>query len=97
MNFKKFLFYVDIFLISGILALFVPYLELLITLIGAFASSGLALIFPPLIEIVTYSAEGEKLSWIVFMKDIFIILIGVLGFVTGTYTSISDIIHKVQL
>lgn len=88
---------IGLILFLCILALFVPYLELLITLIGAFASSGLALIFPPLIEIVTYSAEGEKLSWIVFMKDIFIILIGVLGFVTGTYTSIADIIHKVQL
>lgn len=81
-----------ILFLSG-LAAFVPHLELLITLIGAFASSGLALIFPPLIEILTYSAEGEHLSWIVVTKDVSIIIIGLLGFITGTYTSMRDIIH----
>ena len=84
--------FVFIFIFSGGLAAFVPHLELLITLIGAFASSGLALIFPPIIEIITYSAEGENLSWLSFIKNIFIILIGLVGFVTGTYTSVRDII-----
>ncbi|GAB1603777.1 proton-coupled amino acid transporter 1-like isoform X1 [Argonauta hians] len=75
-------------------AIIVPHLDLLISLIGAFASSGLALIFPPLIEVLTYSAEGETLSRLVIVKNVFIFLVGVIGFITGTYSSVMEIINK---
>ncbi|XP_036369659.1 proton-coupled amino acid transporter 1 isoform X1 [Octopus sinensis] len=71
----------------------IPHLDLLIALIGAFASSGLALIFPPIIEMITYSAEGEQLTKLTIAKNIFILFIGVTGFVTGTYTSVKEIIN----
>eukprot|EP00106_Octopus_bimaculoides_P018065 XP_014785507.1 PREDICTED: proton-coupled amino acid transporter 1-like [Octopus bimaculoides] len=71
----------------------IPHLDLLIALIGAFASSGLALIFPPIIEMITYSAEGEQLTKLTIAKNIFILIIGLTGFVTGTYSSVKEIIN----
>ncbi|KAL4229730.1 hypothetical protein ACF0H5_010119 [Mactra antiquata] len=65
----------------------VPHLDLLISLIGAFASSFLALIFPAVIECVTF---GPKKS--LLLKNLVIILIGLVGFGTGTYSSMSEIV-----
>lgn len=69
----------------------VPHLDLLISLIGALASSSLALMLPPIIEIITYSAEGEILYKRTIIKNVLIICFGVLGFLTGTYSSLKAI------
>lgn len=69
----------------------IPHLDLLISLVGAFASSGLALIFPPIIEIVTYSGEDESISVGCVIKDILICIFGFVGFVSGTFVSIKEI------
>ena len=75
-------------------ALSIPKLDLFISLIGAFASSLLAIIFPPILEIMVFYKEPEpcwqKMSWII--KSLFILLVGLLGFATGTYTSIKAIV-----
>lgn len=72
----------------------VPHLDLLIALVGAFASSSLALIFPPLIEIITLSVEGEHLSKLTIIKNILTIILGIVGMVTGTYSAVKEIIQK---
>ncbi|ESO89511.1 hypothetical protein LOTGIDRAFT_218879 [Lottia gigantea] len=82
-----------LFLTCGF-AISVPHLDLLISLIGAFASSALALILPATIELITYSAEGEILSRWTKVKDVLIIIFGVIGFATGTYTALLNIIQK---
>lgn len=71
--------------VCGLSAL-IPHLDLLISLVGAFASSFLALIFPALIELVTFHCSC--LTW---TKNIVFILIGLVGFLTGTYSSIVEI------
>ncbi|CAG9785661.1 unnamed protein product [Diatraea saccharalis] len=73
-------------------AALIPNLSGIISLVGAFSSSALALIFPPIIEIVTFwpdhlGAHGWKL-W----KDVFIIVFGITGFVFGTYASLEAIL-----
>ncbi|KAL3880859.1 hypothetical protein ACJMK2_033065 [Sinanodonta woodiana] len=79
-----------VFVTFGI-ALLVPHIDLLISLIGAFAGASLALILPPIIEIATYSGPSETISkWKIF-KNIIIIFLGFVGFLTGTYSSIRDI------
>ncbi|XP_059150879.1 proton-coupled amino acid transporter 2-like [Physella acuta] len=70
----------------------IPKLDLLISLIGAFLSTSLALILPALIEVITLSADSEQLPWYIVVKNICIGLFGVLGCITGTYSSINDII-----
>lgn len=72
------------------MAILIPQLNLFISLVGAFSGSYLALILPPVLEIITFWDEG--ISKVVIAKDIVIAAIGFVGFVTGTYTSILQIV-----
>ncbi|ETN64851.1 amino acid transporter [Anopheles darlingi] len=88
------IFRILLVLMTFLIAKFVPSLGLFISLIGAFCSTALALIFPPIIElIVGYSAPNERPSGWLLAKNICILLLAVLGFVTGTYESVSKIIE----
>lgn len=71
------------------LSALVPHLDLLISLIGAFASSFLALIFPAMIEMATFDCTK-----LVLAKNWFIIIMGLVGFATGTYSSMVEIVKK---
>ena len=83
----------------AILALAIPDLDDLITLVGAVASSALALIFPPLIEILTYWSDPKhkwfgvlpREVWVV--KDVAIMILGLLGFFLGTFAAVYNIIQ----
>lgn len=70
----------------------VPNLSLLLSLIGAVCSTVLALVLPPLIEFIILSCEDNGIGWFVFLKNSIILLISILGFVTGGYESLSKII-----
>lgn len=74
------------------LAVLIPELDLVISLVGSISSSFLALIFPPLLEIVTFHTEG--LSPLVIVKNVVISTIGLVGFVTGTYIAIVEIANR---
>lgn len=79
-------------LFVGAIAMVIPHLDLLIALIGALASSSLALIFPPIIELLTLSSEGNRPSVLIIVKDVAIMLLGLLGCITGTYAAILGIV-----
>lgn len=76
-------------------AITVPNLGILISLIGAFASTSLALVFPVLIELVV-KAESEKdvsgISPWLWIKSIVILIIAALGCFLGTYENIHNIV-----
>lgn len=75
------------------LAIAIPNLGAVISLVGAFSSSALALIFPPLIEIVTFWPDQlGKFHW-VFWKDIGIVIFGFVGFLIGSYVSLLNIVY----
>ena len=84
------------------MALAIPDLDDLITLVGAVASSALALIFPPLIEMMTYWSDPErkwfgvlpKPFWVT--KDIIVMTIGILGFFLGTFAAFHNIIFRYE-
>ncbi|XP_076669235.1 proton-coupled amino acid transporter 2 isoform X3 [Andrena cerasifolii] len=78
--------------LTFVLAEAIPQLGLFISLVGAVSSTALALIFPPIIEMVV-CWQNASLSVFTMTKDIVIVLIGFLGFATGTYESLTSIIQ----
>lgn len=93
-NYGEYAFRIVMVLVTYGFAAFVPHLDLLISLIGAFLSTALALIIPAFIEVITLSAEGEHLPCYILVKNIFIFLFGIFGCVTGTYAAIKAIVDS---
>ena len=78
-----------------VLAATIPHLDLMISLVGTLSSSTIALVFPPLLEIVTYWHDPARFGpahWRVG-KDVLIMLFGILGFVIGTVTTLYSIVQ----
>ncbi|XP_037957290.1 proton-coupled amino acid transporter-like protein CG1139 [Teleopsis dalmanni] len=76
-----------------ILAACIPNLGPIISLVGAVSSSALALIAPPIIEIITFWTVGfGRYNWVLW-KDIGILVFGLCGFVFGTYASVAQILN----
>jgi len=78
-----------------LLAATIPHLDLMISLVGTLSSSAIALVFPPMLEIVTYwnePAHYGRCRWRIG-KDILIMLFGILGFFIGTITTLISIVQ----
>lgn len=74
------------------LAIAVPKIELFISLIGALASSTLAIIIPIMLDLwVFWPIEGRSRSKLIM--NILFLLFGVYIFIAGTYTSMKDIVN----
>ncbi|XP_056296195.1 proton-coupled amino acid transporter 1 isoform X3 [Pseudoliparis swirei] len=75
------------------LAILIPELDLVISLVGSVSSSFLALIFPPILQTLTFHSEGALLPP-VSVKNAAIGVIGLVGFLTGTYVAIEQIVAR---
>ncbi|XP_044803373.1 proton-coupled amino acid transporter 2 isoform X3 [Bubalus bubalis] len=78
--------------LTCILAILIPRLDLVLSLVGSLSGSALAFIIPPLLEISTYYSEG--LSPITIVKDTLISILGFVGFVMGTYQALVELIQS---
>ncbi|EZA48332.1 hypothetical protein DMN91_008531 [Ooceraea biroi] len=84
-----------IILVTFGLAISIPELDLFISLFGALCLSGLGLAFPALIHLCAFwKVAGPTEKKIMVAKNTCLMLIGALGLVVGTYTSLRDIIAK---
>ncbi|XP_039286786.1 proton-coupled amino acid transporter-like protein CG1139 [Nilaparvata lugens] len=79
-------------LITFVLAVAVPRLELFISLFGAFCLSALGIAFPAIIEICVMWPDNLGTGYYILFRNFLLILFGIAGLLVGTYTSISDII-----
>uniref|UniRef100_A0A7G3AHH4 ethanolamine kinase n=1 Tax=Lutzomyia longipalpis TaxID=7200 RepID=A0A7G3AHH4_LUTLO len=80
----EFIFRTFMVLVTLAIAMTVPKLSLFISLNGALCSTALALVFPPFIELVV-NWEGSKGPGATkLLKNVCIMVIALLGFVTGT-------------
>ena len=72
----------------------IPDLGDLIGLVGAFSGSTICFIFPSLLEVISrWPERGPGCWWVVwFVKDIIIIVMGLVGLVFGTYASLVNIV-----
>uniref|UniRef100_F6ZUD7 Amino acid transporter transmembrane domain-containing protein n=1 Tax=Ciona intestinalis TaxID=7719 RepID=F6ZUD7_CIOIN len=81
-------------------AIAIPNLGDYISLIGAFSSSFLALILPPIIELLTFSSQSEvrttSLSKLQILKNVVIVVFGFSGFVAGTIVSVKAIVKDLS-
>ncbi|KAK9739762.1 Transmembrane amino acid transporter protein [Popillia japonica] len=79
-------------IITFILAGSIPLLGLFISLFGAFCLSALGIAFPAIMEIcVNYSDNLTK--WCL-IKNLLLIIFGVVGLLAGSYSALSEIIVK---
>lgn len=95
---KKILYLIEnifrssIVILTFLLAYFIPRIDLFIALIGAVASSTLAVIVPVLLDLFVFWPMGgyckKQLT-----KDLLILAFGIYIFIAGSYCSINDIVN----
>ncbi|KAK5639775.1 hypothetical protein RI129_010586 [Pyrocoelia pectoralis] len=82
-------------LLTFVLAVSVPALDLFISLFGALSLSAAGIAIPAAIETCTFWYERRGLQfYIMVITNTTLIVFGILGLFAGTYTSLREIIHK---
>ncbi|KAL7290545.1 hypothetical protein TKK_0015313 [Trichogramma kaykai] len=78
------------------MAITIPNLGPFISLVGAICLSTLGLMFPSIIELVTFWEQDHGFGFCFWKlwKNLLIIAFGFLGFLTGTYTSMCEITNN---
>lgn len=94
-NLLESIFRCALVLVTYLLAIGIPKLNLFISLVGAIACSTLALIIPPILDFMLFWRSSKHRVYM-FTKNVFILLFGVYIFVSGTLVSIEDIIKYYQ-
>ncbi|XP_969657.2 proton-coupled amino acid transporter-like protein pathetic isoform X2 [Tribolium castaneum] len=94
-NLSEYSIRISLVILTAVIAILVPDLEGLISLVGALCLSMLGLIFPAVIDLVTFWEDPGfgRLNWRLW-KNVLLIFFGFVGFATGTYVSIQGIIER---
>ncbi|XP_054167029.1 proton-coupled amino acid transporter 1-like [Oppia nitens] len=93
---SNYLFRTLMVLLTFAFAALIPELELIISLFAAISMSFIAIIFPPILHLLTFSSQKQSRFTFIWMNAMngILIVFGLIGFGFGTYYSISDIINE---
>ncbi|CAG9855731.1 unnamed protein product [Phyllotreta striolata] len=89
--FAELIFRTGLVLLTFVLAEAIPFLNHFISLVGSVSSTALCLVFPVVLDLVMKFSHEELTPYII-VKDVFILLISLLGMITGGFESINSII-----
>ncbi|XP_058816422.1 proton-coupled amino acid transporter-like protein pathetic [Topomyia yanbarensis] len=96
-DFAEYAIRIGLVILTVAIAVALPNIGPFVTLIGAVCLSTLGLMFPAIIELVTYyDVPGYGCCYWVLWKNIALILFGVIGFLTGTYVSIVEFTENLE-
>ncbi|XP_012272958.1 proton-coupled amino acid transporter-like protein CG1139 [Orussus abietinus] len=83
-------------LATFVLAIAIPRLGLFISLFGALCLSALGIAFPAIIEICVLWPDKFGPLRVILIKNVLLIIFGILGLIIGTYVSLVDIIKSFE-
>jgi len=92
----EYLLRVTAVIITFILAVTIPLLGLFISLFGAFCLSALGIAFPALMEICVLYPDKLGPGKYILVKDIFLIVFGIVGLLAGSYSCLSEIVAELS-
>lgn len=97
-NMMEYVLRITLIVGTVLMAVAIPNLGPFISLIGAVCLSTLGLMFPAIIEMVTFWNEIEQVgfnnwNWRLY-KNLLLVGFGIIGFLTGTYVSIEEITEE---
>jgi len=74
-------------------AVSIPKLDLMISLVGALTGTPISLIIPPIIEVATLAPYHLVTKWMI-VRNILIMLVGIIGLVIGTTLTVMEIVDS---
>ncbi|KAK4872813.1 hypothetical protein RN001_014842 [Aquatica leii] len=84
-------------IVTVLLGLFIPLLGPCISLVGAFCLSALGIVFPAIIDICVKWPNDLGYKYWILIKDILLVVVGILGLLSGSYSSIAQIVQKLSI
>ncbi|XP_063240185.1 proton-coupled amino acid transporter-like protein CG1139 [Bacillus rossius redtenbacheri] len=84
-------------LVTFLLAVAIPNLELFISLFGALCLSALGIVAPAIIETATFWYSRDRSHFVgMLVKNLLILVFGLFALVIGTYTALVEIVKKLS-
>ncbi|KAK4872814.1 hypothetical protein RN001_014843 [Aquatica leii] len=84
-------------IVTVLLGILIPLLGPFISLFGAFCSSTLGIVFPAIMDICVKWPYNLGYKYWILIKNIFIIVIGILGLLSGSYKAIAEIVRNLSI
>ncbi|XP_054166223.1 proton-coupled amino acid transporter 1-like [Oppia nitens] len=96
-NFMEYIFRAACVLLTYAMALLIPHLDIILSLVGALTSSSIQILIPAILHTICFwpLCKSSKSRVLLFTKNLCIVAIGFAAFILGTYYSIVDLIAAI--
>uniref|UniRef100_A0A146M014 Proton-coupled amino acid transporter 4 n=1 Tax=Lygus hesperus TaxID=30085 RepID=A0A146M014_LYGHE len=94
--FKEYCLRTGLVVIEVFMAITVPHLDLVISLVGAMTLTTLGMAFPAILHLITFWNDRSGLRFFFWsFYHFFFIILGVFGLVVGASTSLKEVVHRI--